>query len=101
MKRVIIQISELSKRNWRLIFQMLEKCNERGLFGEEDFNELKKYASIVIDDSPNEEKDAAGIEGLREIEYAELSRIGDSVYSILYKKMMKGKSSRICPAFSF
>ncbi len=46
MRKIIIQLTELSDTNWRLIFQLIEKCHHRGDFNEETYNLLITNAKI-------------------------------------------------------
>lgn len=85
MKRIIIQLTALSKKQWILISGFIEKCSGRGGFNQQLFNDLKATAEIVVDDNPMD-KDVATIVGLRCFNYEDFSSINDPIISIIYKK---------------
>ena len=85
MKRIIIQLTTLGKKQWNLIYKFIEKCNGRGDFSQQLFYDLKAIASIVVNDNPQDD-DVATIAGMRHFNYEEFSTLSDTIINIIYKK---------------
>ena len=55
MKRIIIEITTLSDKNWRLIHRFVNKCYNRGVFTNEDFIALTNEAKICYHEVERQE----------------------------------------------
>lgn len=98
MKRIVIQLTTLSKKQWILIAGFIEKCFGRGGFNRQLFNDLRVTAEIVVDDNP-EDKDVATIDRLRWFDYEEFLSISDFIISIIYKKTDEREEFSDIPPF--
>lgn len=88
MKRIIIQLSEVSRKNWGLIYRFIERCLGNEDYSEDEFVTLKKKGiNIGIDERPLQ-RDVCSISdvGIKELRYEELPQLGDYVFNIIYVK---------------
>ena len=88
MKRIVIQLSELSRENWQRIYCFIERCLGSKEYREDDFNTMKNNnIDIGIDDDPKK-CDVCSIkdEGVKELQYGALPEKGDYVFNIIYVK---------------
>lgn len=85
MERIVIQVSTLSKELWTLVYRFIEKCNGQGPYSRELFDDLKRHSFIAVEETPSNE-DVASTEGLRELQYDDMTFRKEYVYSIIYKK---------------
>lgn len=88
MKRIVIQLSELSRENWQRIYCFIERCLGSKEYREDDFNTMKNNnIDIGIDDDPKQ-CDVCSItdNGIKELHYEALPEKGDFVFNIIYVK---------------
>ena len=88
MKRIVIQLSELSRENWQRIYCFIERCLGSKGYSEDDFNTMKNNNfDIGIDDDPKQ-CDVCSItdNGIEELHYEALPEKGDYVFNIIYVK---------------
>ena len=88
MKRIVIQLSELSRENWQRIYCFIERCLGSKDYREDDFNTMKNNnIEIGIDDDPKK-YDVCSVkdEGIKELQYGALPEKGDYVFNIIYVK---------------
>lgn len=89
MKRIVIQLSELSHENWTCIYRFIERCRGCKQYSESDFIAMKnKGFKIGIDDNPKTNCDVCSIteEGIKELRYETLPEKGDLIFNIIYVK---------------
>ena len=88
MKRIVIQLSELSRENWGLIYRFIERCEGRGSFTTIDFKTMKDHGiDVGIDESPTV-RDVCSIneDGITELHLEAIPQAGEYVYNIIYVK---------------
>ena len=88
MKRIVIQLSELSHENWTNIYRFIERCFGNKQYSKLDFVSMKNNSiSIGIDENPNN-CDVCSIaeEGIIELQYESLPEKGDYIFNIIYVK---------------
>lgn len=88
MKRIVIQLSELSHENWNYIYRFIERCLGSKQFRKTDFDAMQNNEiKIGIDDNPTNYDVCSIIDkGIRELRYEELAESGDYVFNIIYVK---------------
>ena len=88
MKRIVIQLSELSHENWNYIYRFIERCLGSKQFRKTDFDVMQNNEiKIGIDDNPTKYDVCSIIDkGIKELRYEELAESGDYVFNIIYVK---------------
>ena len=88
MKRIVIQLSELSRENWGLIYRFIERCEGRGPFTSIDFETMNDHGiDVGIEESPTV-RDVCSIkeDGIKDLQLKAIPPKGKYVYNIIYVK---------------
>lgn len=88
MKRIVIQLSELSHENWTHIYRFIERCGGNKQYSKSDFISMKNNGiSIGIDENPNDcNVCSIAEEGIIELQYETLPENEDYIFNIIYVK---------------